>query len=309
MDLYGPRSQMIGRALQYLEGHPDRVIKVYGDLQPDEIDGAYELSFDRIASETVVLGELKAVRPFDARYAIPVLAIVGLAAIWYSDDLADLFTPAPVKAAVPPEAQYRTQVNDAVSQVAQLNQFPSNVMAGFLPFLREVPSEAAGWRIESLKCSDADCTAVWKRQPGATSEGLLQALNLSATDPTVTFYDVDFMKRKLSFKKGGTPKKLVLAPNGKFSEIVGSWFQRLSDRHLERPALGTLTPLVPPAGGQAGSGGVPQVGQYHFTVMFSEQDLQAVAALPDMMTIESIELRRESDNKMTVQFNGNYYAL
>lgn len=321
MDLHGAREQMIARAKDYIAAQSGQAVKVYGDVLPEEIEGAHELSFERVAGDAVIAGALKPVTQFDPRYALPFLIAMGMAAIWYGDELTGVVAPAQAAPVQSPDMVYRNQVTAAIDGVAQLNQFPSNVMDGFLPFLAEVPSEAAGWQFENLKCIDTECTAVWRRQPGASSEGLLRALRLDAADPSVTFYDVDFMKRKLSFRKGETARKLELMPNGSFSGIVGSWFQQLADREIERPMLGTPAPLVPPLSAAPGATPgaapaapqdtvvAPAVGQYRFSVPFNVQDLQAVAALPDALTIESIEVKREGRGRMIVQFNGKYYAI
>lgn len=322
LDLHGPREQMIARARDHIAAQDGRAVKVYGDVLPEEIEGAHALSFEQVAGDAVIAGALKPVTQFDARYALPFLIALGLAAIWYGDELTGVVAPAQAAPVQSPELLYRSQVEAAIGDVARLNRFPSNVMAGFLPFLAEVPSEAAGWQFDNLKCVDTECTAVWRRQPGASSEGLLRALRLDAADPSVTFYDVDYMRRKLSFRKADTPRKLALMPNATFSGIVGSWFQQLADREIERPMLEMPAPLVAPlsatpgAPAAANAGAAPQgaieapeVGQYRFSVPFSVQDLQAVAALPDALTIESIEVKREGKDRMIVQFNGKYYAL
>lgn len=313
LDLTGTREAMIERAKAIKtenyggeQGADD--IMLYGDVDAEEIAGCNELPLARVASEAIS-GALKPVRPFDVRLLFPVALVIGITAVVFSDDLTALVMPAPTKPVVSLEVQYRNMVTTAVNQVVAKNQFPADVMAGFLQFIPGVASEAAGWRIENLKCTDADCVAIWRRQPGATSEGFLQAMKLQANDPTVTFYDVDFVKRTMTFKKATSTRKLMLAPNGTFAQIVGTWLQRLADRKLERPALTAMAPLVPSNGAKLSPADIPQVGTYRFTVPFSEADLSTVANLPDLMTIETIDVRREGEKKMVVQFNGNFYAL
>jgi hypothetical protein len=309
MDLVGKRAEMIELAKKYITTNKGFTIKVYGDAHASEIEGATALQIERVATEAVIAGEIKPVKPVDARVLFATVAVLAVAAAWFSEDIVGLVTPAPTAPVQTLEAQYRDQVKAAVTQVVALNQFPSNVMGGFLPFLATVAGEAEGWKIESLTCTDTNCEQVLKRGPGATSEGLLRALKLSANDPSIVFYDVDYAKRTMKFNKLRGEKKLVIAPNSTFSALVGSWLQGLADRSLARPTVGPLAPLVPANGAKLQAGEMPQVGQYDFTIPLKEADLQAVGNLPDMMTIESIELRREGENKMTAKFKGKYYAL
>lgn len=309
MDLVGKRAEMIDLAKKYITTNKDFTIKVYGDAQPTELEGVTTLHIERIATEAVISGEIKPVKPGDSRMLFGAVAMLAVAGAWFSEDIVALVTPAPTKPVLTLEAQYRIQVANAVTQVVVLNQFPSNVMGGFLPFLATVAGEADGWKIESLMCADTKCEQVLKRAPGATSDGLLRALKLNANDPSIVFYDVDYAKRTMVFEKRRGAKKLVIAPNSTFSALVGSWFQGLADRSLTRPTVGPLSPLVPLNGAKLNTGEVPQVGQYEFTIPLKDTDLQAVNNLPDMMTIESIELRREGENKMTAKFKGKYYAL
>jgi hypothetical protein len=309
MDLVGKRAEMVELANKYITTNKGFTIKVYGDAQANEVEGATAMQIERVATEAVIAGEIKPVKPVDTRVLFGAAAVLTIAAAWFSEDLVELVTPAPTTPVQTLEAQYRNQVKDAVTQVVALNQFPSNVMGGFLPFLATVAGEAEGWKIESLTCADTKCEQVLKRGPGATSEGLLRALKLAANDPSIVFYDVDYAKRTMTFDKLQGEKKLVIAPNSTFSALVGSWLQGLADRSLARPTVGPLAPLVPANGAKLQAGEMPQVGQYDFTIPLKEADLQAVGNLPDMMTIESIELRREGENKMTAKFKGKYYAL
>lgn len=308
MDQIGPRSQMVELAKQFVQRNPAFSAFVYGDVEASEIEGAHGLGFDRISNDAVIAAELKPVSKSNLLVMYVAMCALGASGALFSEQIEELITPTPTVAVASLETQYRDQVKSAVAQVVQANQFPSNVMAGFLPFLTTIASDADGWKIESLICTGTDCEAVWRRQPGATSEGFLRALNLKASDTSITFYDVDFAKRKLSFKKAETRKKLVLAPNATFSEIVGSWFQRLADRHLEKPSIGPMSPLVPNNGATLPASEMPQVGQFQFAIPFAQNDLQAVAGLPELMTIEAIELRREGQEKIKVKFTGKYYA-
>ncbi|MEX5747568.1 hypothetical protein [Massilia sp. X63] len=311
MDRVGTRNEVISAALAFIKKQPEYASKVFGDLHVEEIKGAQALTLDRIAADAVISAELKPVRQTDSRIVLGLMCVVAATAVLFSDDISEMMAPAPAAPVVPPAELYRNQVAAAVTEISTANQFPSSVMGGFIPFLASVPGQAAGWHIESLKCVSTDCTAVWKRQTGATSEGFLRALNVPANDPSVTFYDVDYAKRTLSFEKVGEGKKLILAPNSTFSEIVGSWLQSLSDRQLERPTLDALKPLVPENGVQVAPGERPQFATYQFTVPFQETDLKAVANLPDMMTIEQIELSRGAsvESKPYIKFIGKYYAL
>lgn len=311
MDQTGKRDKIIATAKAYIEKHPAYASKVYGDVLDSEIKGAHPLTLDRIASDAVVSGELKPVTQVDKRLLLVVMGSIAASAVLFSEDLTALVTPAPEKPVETLEVQYKNQVAAAVAEVVKSNQFPASVMAGFMPFLATVPGEAAGWHIESLKCVSTECSAIWKRKTGATSEGFLRALNIPANDPSVTFYDVDFAKRTVSFEKPASTKQLVLAPNSTFSEIVGSWLQGLSDRQLERPMINALAPLIPDNGAVLKAGEKPLVGTYSFTVPFLERDLQAVANLPEMMTIEQIELTRgaSAEAKTIIKFSGKYYAL
>lgn len=309
MDLVGKRAEMVKLANEYITTNKAFDIKVYGDAQAAEIAGATAMQIERVISEAAISGDIKPVKTVDSRWLFGAMAVLTVIATWFSEDIVGLVTPAPTQPVQTLEAQYRNQVKDAVSQVVAVNQFPSNVMGGFLPFLSTVAGEADGWKIESLTCTDTKCEQVLKRGPGATSEGLLRALKLPPNDPSIAFYDVDYAKRLMTFSKLSDAKKLVIAPNSTFSSLVGSWFQGLTDRGLARPTIGPLAPMVPENGAKLQAGDMPQVGQYTFTVPLAEPDLQAIANLPDMMTIESIEVRREGDKKMTAKFNGKYYAL
>lgn len=308
MDLTGPREEMIEAAKAYINSMPDQVVKVFGDVMTYEIEGAHELELDRIASEAVISGALNPVSKMDARWVLVPLLVLGLGGVMYSDEIVEYVSPQAV-AVASAEDTYRRDVKAAVDSVLQANQFPSSVMAGFLPFLETVLSEGEGWKIDGMKCTGVVCDATWRRGPGATSEGFLRLMNLQASDTSVRFPDMDTATRKLAFTKGPAPEKLVIAPGATFAKVVGTWLQGLADRGLPKANVGQMQPLVTPSGSDVAASDIPHFGQYQFTVEFKEDDLNAVASLPDLMTIESIELRREGEKKMTVQFNGKYYAF
>lgn len=311
MDMYGPRLKMIEAANAYIATMCDQEVKVYGDVEPGEIDGAHEivrLDFERIASNAVITGLFKPVADKDTRWAVIPLLVMGLGAVFYSEEIENFISPQALVIISPAEA-YKTQVKTAVDSVLQMNQFPSSVMSGFMPLLATVPSEAGGWEIEKLHCVDTDCEATWRRREGGTSEGFMQALKLQASDTTVWFPDMDTAKRKLTLSKGAPSQTLMLAPNATFAQVVGTWFQSLSDRGFAKANVGTLQPIVAPHATDMAEEKVPQFGTYQFTIPLTEIDLQAVASLPDLMTIEKIELSRAGGTTMTVQFNGKYYAL
>lgn len=308
-DVIGSRAQVIALAKKYRDANSGREVKVYGDVQPDEIEGAHPINFERLAQDAVVSGVLKPVNPIDARWLVAAMVIAGIVAVWFSDDIMSFVTPTPVKPALSLEAQYRVSLKEAIANIEQMNQFPENVIAGFQSLTQQVAFEAAGWRIESMKCVDAECMVVWRRSEGATSEGLLRALNLSINDPSITFYDVDFAKRELKMQKGTNPKHLVLVQNGMFSARVGSWLQTVSDRQTQKPNLGARAMLVPLNGAKVEASEMPQVGSYTFSVPFTAEEIRVVASLPEVMTIESIEVTRQGENNMAVKFNGKYYAL
>jgi hypothetical protein len=311
MDQVGKRDEIIAAARRFIEQHPAYAGKVFGDVTDMEFRGAHAHTLERVANDAVISGELKPVTQVDKRMVLAVMTAIAATAVLFSEDLVALTTPSTETKVEPLEVQYKKQVTLAVSSVVQANQFPASVMGGFIRFLESVPGEAAGWSIESLKCVSTDCVAVWKRKPGATSEGFLRALNIQANDPSVTFYDVDYAKRTLVFRKDESAKQLILVPNSTFSEIVGSWLQGLSDRQLERPSLSPLLPLVPDNGASLKAGERPLVGTYQFTVPFLANDLQEVANLPEMLTIEQIELTRGAgrETKSHIKFSGKYYAL
>lgn len=311
LDIFGPREKMVDAANAYIASVPEELIRVYGDAEMGEINGAHEvlrMDLERIATDAVIAGLLKPVSEKDAKWILAPLLIIGLSAVAYSEEIGNLISPQATTTVTPMQA-YKNQVKAAVDGVLQLNQFPSSVMAGFMPFLATVNSEADGWHIDGLKCAASECEVTWRRREGATSEGFLRAMHLQATDTTVWFPDMDTAKRKLSFSKGEPSTTLLLAPNATFAQVVGTWFQGLSDRGLPKANIGQLQPIISPNGVNVPAGEIPQFGQYQFTVPFNESDLQAVAGLPNLMTIENIELRREGAQKMTVQFNGKYYAL
>lgn len=310
LDIVGPRRQIIERAQVLIQEQKDlkRNLAVYGDVIESEIEGAESMLLSRLAKEGMS-GQLKAVKPVDTRWAIPFVIAAAVAAIVYSDEISDLVTDRQKPPAVPLEVQYRTQVAAAVNQVVQSNQFPSNVMPGFIPFLKEVANEAAGWKLDTLKCADTDCVATWRRTAGATTEGLLHALNLKSNDVSINFPDVDTATRKLKFTKESAARKLVMMPNAAFSQLVGSWLQRLQDRKLDKPLLSQLTPLVGPNGAtKLTPGDIPKFGNYQFTVPFYMDDLQTVQNLPDSLTIETIEISRDGVG-MKIKFTGKFYAF
>lgn len=310
MDLFGPRSKMVAAANDYIASMGSQVVKVYGDVEPGEIDQPHEivrLDFERIASNAVITGVFKPVSEKDTRWVLIPLLVLGLGAVVYSDEIESMISP---KVAIAtPDETFKQQVTAAVDAVLQANQFPASVMSGFMPFLATIRSEADGWEIDSLKCLGSECEATWRRREGATTEGFLRAMNLQAADTTVWFPDMDTAKRKMTFSKGEPSKTLMLAPNATFAQVVGTWFQGLSDRGLPKANVGTLQPIVSPHTVNAAPGQLPHYGTYQFTIPFRESDLQAVASLPDLMTIESIELSKAGGTNMTVQFNGKYYAL
>ena len=307
-DVIGTRTQIIALAKKYLDTNSRRALSVFGDVQSDEIEGAQPINFERVAKDAVVSGLLKPVNPLDERWIVAAMVVVGIATVWFSDKIISFVTPTPEKPVVSMEAQYRANVKETISRIEQLNQFPENVISGFQALTARVAFEAAGWKIEHMKCNDADCTVVWRRSEGATSEGLLRALNLSINDPNILFYDVDFAKSEMKMEKATNAKQLVLVPNGMFSARVGSWLQTVADRQTYKPSLSEKTLLVPLNGAKVAPSEIPQVGSYSFSVPFTAEEVKIVASLPEVMTIESIEVTRQVGNTMAVKFNGKYYV-
>lgn len=307
MDLVGTREEMLAAARKYIADHPDVSIPVYGDVKASEFPNAHEFSLERLVNDSVVSGELKPVRQINEKVVFGIGAGVFAVVAFFAPDVWDSVKPPP-----PPPPQndaeaHKTQLRMAINEIVQRNQFPANVVAGFLPFANSVPWEAAGWKLTSLSCKDTDCDAVWKRGEGATSKGLLDALNIERNDTSVTFYDMDFARRKYTFKKGTAEKKLILLPNNAFSELVLSWMQRLKDRHYTA-TIGTLTPLVPPpAAATVSLAENPKTADIKFVVPYRE--VPDVANLPDVMTIEAIDINTDPTGKVSVEFRGKFYAL
>jgi hypothetical protein len=315
MDRVGSRTEMLECATDFLTKRtPEDVpMPVYGDLTPDEFPTAQPYSLNQLFEDGQGRGALKPVTSYNQKMIGIGIAILALALTWFGADAWDAMQPK--KEAPPPDPKviHHQTVTAAINDVVEKNKFPVDVLAGFIPFAENLAATAPGWEFEQLYCIDTKCTATWKRNSGGTSQSILEALSIANNDSTVSFNDIDHMTRELSFEKTTTAKKLLLVPIATFSKLVITLLQERKDKGYH-PNTSTMNPLVPPpAGVNIPLEDNPKVGDYVLEVPFRE--VYEVAKLPDLMTIDTIEVRtrgaREGQGRkeIVVTFKGKYYAL
>jgi hypothetical protein len=303
LDLVGPREEMLKRLKEYrLERKDDNGLKVYGD---------YTQALALTLTDLLQAAESATVmRPVTSRNVPLIMAVVTVFAIagtWFGADLFDMVTPKKPPPPPDPRVEYHRVVVAEIDRIVGLNQFPSNVMAGFIPFAGSLPAEVEGWKLVTVTCVDTDCSVLWRRTPGATAKGFMSALGIAASDTSLSFPSVDQIRREVSFKKGTQQKKLLLGTRNKFGELIISWFQELQDQK-QNPTISDNTALIPiPAVAGIPAADKPLVGNYTFTVPYGK--LIDVAKLPDVMIIENITMTYKERGSANVEFRGKYYAL
>lgn len=312
-DIVGTREQVISAAKSYAEAikKKDGVTpKYYGDA--DEISGCTTLNIPKLIDEGEGIGAICRVRSFNIKAALIAASLILVAGAWFTQDLIKLLSPA-APVVIDPKAEHHKAVVLAIDNLVALKKFPSNVMPGYIKFITALPAEIpaagkpvdeAGWKLETVTCVHTDCAANWKRVGVATNKDFLDALAIEPGDLTVSFPSIDFISRKVTFSKNETLGKLVLGTQLKFGETVMSWLQTLKDR----PRTDPLAPVVPATGDfKPEQADMPLSGGLSFTVPFSE--LQRVAALPNVLTIEKITLTYRDRQNIKFEFQGKYYAL
>lgn len=303
LDLVGTREEMLKRLKEYrLERKEDHGLKVYGD---------YTQALALTLADLLQAAESATVfRPVSSRNVpliMGVVTVLAIAGTWFGPDLFDLVTPTKPPPPPDPRVEHHRVVVAEIDRIVALNQFPSNVMAGFIPFAGRLPAEVEGWQLVTVTCADTDCKALWKRKNGGTTKGFMAALNISPTDTSLSFPSVDQIIRDVSFKKGAEQKKLLLGTRNKFGELIISWFQELQDQK-QNPTISDNTALIPvPAVADIPAADKPLVGNYTFSVPYGK--LIDVAKLPDVMIIEIITMTYKERGSANVEFRGKYYAL
>lgn len=302
LDLVGPREEMLQRLKQYRLERKD--LKVYGDYTQ-----ALAMPLESLLSAAASADELRPVSSRNVPLMLGVVTVFLLIGTWFAADLWEIVTPTPPPPPPDPRVEHHRVVVAEIDRIVSLNQFPSNVMSGFIPFIGSLPAEVDNntWQLVTVTCADTACSALWKRLPGGTTKGFMNALGIAANDTSLSFPSVDQIRREVAFTKGTTPKKLLLGTRNKFGELIISWFQQLQDQK-QNPTISDNTPLVPvPSVADIPAADKPLVGNYTFTVPYAK--LIDVAKLPDVMIIETITMTYKERGSANVEFRGKYYAL
>ena len=307
-DIVGTREAVIAAAKKYAEESRRKdgvALKFYGD--GDEIAGINQMPIAKLIEEGEDLGEIKRVRSINGKAAIIVAGVMLCSGAWFIPDL--MITQQP-KTIVDPKLEHHKTVVAAINSVVDMKEFPQNVMPGYIEFVNTFPTEVVGinrngkWKLDKLSCIKTDCEATWKREGDVTNADFLKALAIEPGDTSISFPGVDAISRQVNFKKNDAPGKLLLGTQLKFGETVLSWLQTLQDK----PRTDPLALLVPSSGGFTPDPiDMPMVGSFSFTVPYSE--LNKVASLPNVLTIEQITLTYRDRQDIKFEIQGKYYAL
>ena len=232
--------------------------------------------------------------------------LLAASVLYFGADIWDFIVPPAPQAQIDPVATHRQLVKTSLDKIVGQNQFPSDVMAGFGPFVESFPVPI-NWELQTIACEDTSCLATWRRLPGGSTKGFLAAMRISNDDSTLDFPGVDQIRRKVSFTKPAATRKMVLGTQVQFAKTIITWFQQLKDENRQ-PSIGQPVPLVPiPPNVKLLDSDKPVFGEYSFTVPFSS--LNTVSQLPDLMTIEKILVTYKKQGDVDVEFKGKYYAF
>ncbi|MGI4856932.1 MAG: hypothetical protein ACRYHA_08460 [Janthinobacterium lividum] len=162
-------------------------------------------------------------------------------------------------------ALHRQRVAHAI---AQARAAPGQAHAArMVALLRDLPIEAARWRLAEMRCADGACSILWRRHPGGTLEDLLDAR--PAAQPSEEDFDraaerIELLDDALasaapvsaapvsavsvsaaSVSASAAPALLTLQKREDFYRIANSRAQRLRDVGLALE-LGPTAPVVAP---------------------------------------------------------------
>ncbi|MGI4984145.1 MAG: hypothetical protein ACRYGL_12605 [Janthinobacterium lividum] len=111
--------------------------------------------------------------------------------------------------------------------------------------LQDLPIAPARWRMSRMTCADDGCTVLWRRRPGGTLDGLLDAR--PAAHPVEE--DIDQATERIALPDHPAPAfALTLQKREHFYRIANSRAQRLRDAGLAM-AFEPTTPIVTPPSG------------------------------------------------------------
>lgn len=113
--------------------------------------------------------------------------------------------------------------------------------------LGQLPVEAAQWRMSRMRCAGDGCEILWRRRPGGTLDGLLDARPAAVPSEE----DIDQAMERIALPDDPAPAR-ALAPRRRdvFYRIANSRAQRLRDAGLAME-LGPTRPVVASASGTA----------------------------------------------------------
>ncbi|MGI4856089.1 MAG: hypothetical protein ACRYHA_04030 [Janthinobacterium lividum] len=178
------------------------------------------------------------------------LAVLGLAVIGTGAGIAKMLRRRPAAPAVPraeaapdPLALHRQHVARTLArELAAPGHAPAVRMVALL---RDLPIAPARWRMSRMECAGDGCAVLWRRRPGGTLDGLLDAR--PAAQPMEE--DVDQATERLALPDHPAPAfALTLQKREHFYRIANSRAQRLRDAGLAME-LGPTAPIVTPPPG------------------------------------------------------------
>ncbi|MCY0387857.1 hypothetical protein OVY01_11545 [Robbsia sp. Bb-Pol-6] len=195
----------------------------------------------RFARRTVTL-RARRTQVLAAGGGVLALALVGVSAgiatrLWRRPP-----SPAAPRAALPTDAValHRQRVAHAM---AQARKAPGRAHAArMVALLRDLPIDAARWRLAEMRCVDDTCSILWRRHPGGTLEDLLDVR--PAAQPCED--DFDRAAEHIAWHddtSAAAPASLALQKREDFYRIANSRAQRLRDAGLAME-LGPTSPIV-----------------------------------------------------------------